>query len=327
MASLGDKVLKQIKDHGIAFDWAQASSGSDQPTAAQAASTKSVKSPESIDQMKDKVYQASKIGFAPGNYVCEKKAADIVVWRIDSITADTDTVKLIRIDEGEDGHRKEVPFDTLLTDWRAHKGKVTELLPGWDFATNCCSPLDSKAWELEAAKGAVALAMRAEYQKHAGLLEHVRILMNPTIVKVTKNFKVGKLSLVCASTRIDRKTSNGSFSLGTVGSHELHAASHFSAPLSSTGEPNQHAWVAPFWLVPSVEGDANMALKTVSMQVHGFTVGIPILVNSKELHAGDHLRMQNVVQGSVEATKRAESGSNPPPSKRGRGGKGRAKGE
>ena len=305
MQNFGAGVKEKIADSGVSFSWPQASSDSGQlPSTPPSSSKTSV--PESIDQMKDKVFQASKLGFKQDTHVSEKKADEVTIWKIKSIVADAAT--LVQMADGEEGCQKDVPFETLLHNWRVHKGKVTESLPGWNFDTKPCSPLDSKSWEMDAAKGAVALVMRDAYQKHAGLIQHLQILVNPTTLKTTKAFKVGELKLVGVSSRIDRKASTGSVNLGKVGDSELHAAPHFVAPLDNKGEANKNAWVAPFWLVPAADRDANMVKKSFVGCVNGFSVRVPILQNSVPLKPGDKLCVLKTIEVANDGAKGGKRG-------------------
>ena len=58
---------------------------------------------------------------------------------------------------------------------------------------------------MDGIKGAVALAMQAEWKLHASHLEHLTIFTQPTFVRVEKAFKPQELVLVGASMRFEKK--------------------------------------------------------------------------------------------------------------------------
>ena len=267
------------------------------PAAGAAASSGLV--PESVEQMKSKVFQANKIGFLPGAFVTFKASEQVQIWKIASLT-DT-SASLIEQVGGSEGETKEVTTDALLVECKVHKGKVTHKLIGWDFLCSPCSPMQSSAWGLDAAKGAIAIALRTAWKKHFPVLQHVELLQHPTTVKIKKDFKAETLILIPASSRVDRKAGSGSLCLGefelcpgTV--QALYLASQFVAPTNAAGDTNANAWVAPFWLVGASEKSETptMELRHEVTKVGDFKVHIPMLVNKKDLKAGNAIAWSKV---------------------------------
>ena len=62
-------------------------------------------------------------------------------------------------------------------------------------------------------------------------------------------------------------------------------------PLNAKGEVNNNAWVAPFWLVETLEeqDDCNMVLKYKLHKIDEVEFFVPVLVNKASLQAGDVL--------------------------------------
>ena len=152
---------------------------------------------------------------------------------------------------------------------------------------------------LESARGAVALALQAEWKAHAEHLSHLVLYTNPASVRVSREYKAGKLTLVAASQRIDKKQPTelgrtffklGMFKLGDDGDCPLYMGSHFVPPANAKGEPNKNPWVAPAWWVTDSEESPNMVVKCVTHTVHDLVgVNIPVMVNKVVLKEGDTL--------------------------------------
>ena len=170
----------------------------------------------------------------------------------------------------------------LLKQYRVHKGKITELLPGWD-TTNPWTPMSSSVWRFELAKSAVVIAMQTVYGKHQQHLQHLELLQSPTNVKVTAAFKVGQLILPAATMRLESKAGKNTLSVGL----DVHMAPHFGKFMDAEGVINKNCWVVPFWLVDDKSDTPNMQLRHEHCDIHGKKVHVPMLVNNKALKAGD----------------------------------------
>ena len=249
--------------------------------------------PETVEQLKSKTHQAMKLGFTKGAFIAPKNSDEIQIWRID--TVDDDKCTCTQQEEGRGTIKKNIKFDTLLSDWRLHTSKVTTKLVSWSFEQNKRSPLSQALWQLEAAKGAIAIALMTEYKIHEHLIKGLVLLQHPHEVTVNRTFKSGELCLVRASHRIDRKQGSGGlpagrFDLGGGQNTVLYITPHFVAPLNAQGQINRQAWVAPF-----LDGD----LRAGQWQ-HGFKLHSeghqwlrrvrPVLKNSKGLNVGDELK-------------------------------------
>ena len=243
--------------------------------------------PDTIEQMKDKVHQVQKLGFKKDGYISPKGSDELQIWKIVSITMDG--VECIRMEVGEETSKQHITLGEMLKKWRIHKGKVTAKLAGWSYDNCLCSPLSSKLWQMEVARGAVAMALRAEYQRHESVIKELCLLQNPSGVKVNKAFKVGELSLVAATQRIERKQGTsglavGRFCIGDATDAILYVTPHFVPPLDGKAVPNKTPWVAPFWLVnTSEDDDFNMDLVFAKKVIEECTVYVPILRNEVAL--------------------------------------------
>ena len=242
--------------------------------------------------MKSKKFQAAQYGFELDVFVMEKSSEEVKVFKICDIS-DTEVGVLEQID-GENGDGKTIDMDEFLHGWRPYKGKVTTKLTGWSSAS--CTPSQSEAWVLDGARGAVALAVRSEWMSHTRHLDELDIFLHPVTVRVRRDYRVGELTLVAASQRIDKKCFNGiCFKVCTFatesGDTSLYLASHFVLPINPKGEQNKSPWVAPFWYVsePAKEAHPNMVLKYVKHTVQGIVVQVPVLVNKVSLKNGEVL--------------------------------------
>ena len=190
----------------------------------------------------------------------------------------------------------------LLSDFRLHKGTVTELLPGYSFDLSPCCPLQSVAWKVEAAKSCVTLALQRTYGIMKMMGADLELCIKPTLVRVVSEWQAGELFIAPASMRIERKASPGGivvgkFDLGGDSLEVLFMMPHFVAPLSPKGEVSKAAWVAPFWHIPAssgycqigATGKPNMGLKAFEVMIQDVKVRVPILVNLKHLDAGTEL--------------------------------------
>ena len=250
--------------------------------------------PESLAQQKSKKFQANKMGFEVGGYVSLKSEKVVSIFKVAAM--DDSAAELVLQQDGKDAEAKTVGINDILTNWRVHRGKVTGMLEGWDCNTNLCSPTSSSQWRLDAVKGAVAMAAQKVSKKSSNMLQHIELLVKPTLVKVLQRFEVGELVFVGASARLEQKASKTNILVGefTVGGalQRMHLGAHFVPPLNAHGEANEKPWVAPFWVVAKAEkpDDINMALKFIEEKVSSdITVWVPILVNNKPLSAGDAL--------------------------------------
>lgn len=283
---------------------------------------------ETIEEMKSKQFQVRKLGFVEDAIVAPKDVDIVTFLRISKM--EDETVKLVLTSEGHDVETQEIGLDTLVAKYRLHKGRITEMLPGWSAEDNACSPMASTLWTFEAAKSAITIAMRSTYAKHECHVKDLELLQHPNTVKVTRAFSKHELHLPAASMKIERKAGKGTFDVGLG----LHIASHFSPPIEKSGERNKSAWVVPFWMVGASSEDEppNMVLRHERIDVLGSIAEVPVLVNSVPLKIGAVLRWdKDSAQPSAPepapkakpvAAKKAASAAKPkskqPPTKRAR---------
>ena len=293
-----DEMTKHV-GHNITNPWLQGDSSSgaegstgDQNAGAQAPGSLCV--PETVSQMKSKLFQAEKWGFTAGNHASLAEAKVIEIFQIREITEES--AKLVEQVAGKDGKTEIVLLDVLLKKWRVHKGKVMKFMRGWDgpnALSNKAMPLNSTTWGMEAAKSAVILALRQEFSKHQEMLQHLEIYQDPVTVMSKTAFKVGQLQIPAASQRIEQKHSTGALNLGTftIGGQDvpIYLAPHFQSPFNTKGEANKNQWVCPFWAVGADEKAPTMKLTQSTHEIEGYTMNVPVLVNIKGIAAGDVL--------------------------------------
>jgi hypothetical protein len=249
---------------------------------------------ESIEQMQSMVFQAHKLGYKPGTHVVKKSGGEADLFKIDAYVSTN--VKLVQQEFGKSIATLVITCDELLSDFRLHKGSVTELLPGYSFDLSPCCPLQSVAWKVEAAKSCVTLALQRTYGLMKMMGADLELCIKPTLVRVVSEWQPGELFIAPASMRIERKASPGSlvvgkFDLGSDSLEALYMMPHFVAPVLAKGEVSKTAWVAPFWHIPASSATVkpNMGLKAFEVMIQDVKVRVPILVNLKPLDAGTEL--------------------------------------
>ena len=159
---LGDRLGKPVES----FEQPQSAALSAQSERADMSAPMALPVSESVEQQKSAVFQAGKLGFTVGTFCCSKNSAKVAVFRVKSMS-ETDC-EIVEVINGRDGECTLLDICQLLLAYRLHKGRVTSLLPGWDPKSQSPvgSPAASPTWELECARGAVALALREQFIKH-----------------------------------------------------------------------------------------------------------------------------------------------------------------
>ena len=312
----GHQAKELVENSGLQLTSLTAPRGASSSSKLDAGASKAHTKVETVDEMKDKLFQISKLGWTLGAHVQPRDQEDLSTWKIASLTDGVAT--LIERKDGHDGSTKEVTIQELMKQWRLYKGKVSELLAGWSFESNLCSPLSSATWMYDIVKGCVHIAVHQQYKQHANVIEHLEVLQHPLSIKVKTPFKAKSLRLVAASTRLDRKAGKDGVCVGMfdIIESELFLLPHFVNPLGRDGEPQKGAWVCPFWAVGACknEEDANMHLVHELVHVNNITVHVPIMTNKVALQANTELRWVK----SSQLTKPARGGarSNQPEQKR-----------
>ena len=253
-------------------------------------SASSAWAPESLDQMKSKSFQAAKLGFVAGAVIA-LKAKQLQLFTITSLTDAEAKVK----DEG--GNEVNIAMGDFLDQYRLHKGKVTDVLPGWSPGDHSFWCHTSEAWGIDVVKGCIGYALRATYAKHLQSLKLIQLLINPTSVKLVAPAKAGKVNLVAVSQRIDKKQGACSIALGNFEVTPLKSAMfylqpHFVAPLAKDGTQNKAPFAAAFWCVRKCDEptDANLILSWVAVAVGSMVINVPMLTNKVDLRADAELQ-------------------------------------
>ena len=288
---MGSHVQDLIQKSGLelgSLSSQAASSGTPSQSNA-AASGRQSQTLETVDQMKDQLFQAAKMGWKVGAYVQPKDHESISTWKISAFEGSIAT--LVERVGGHDGGEIKVELPELMKKYRVHKGKVTELLEGWSFTTNLCSPLSSAAWKYDIVKSSIHIAIYEQYKLHEHHVEHLEVLQHPLTVKVKAAFKAKTLRLVAASCRLDRKSTKDSICVGNFDliESEVHMNSHFVSPMVKDGEAAKSPWVCPFWAVTTCKDNGNMDLINEKVNVHGIDVLVPILINTSDLKPNTEL--------------------------------------
>ena len=244
---------------------------------------------ETIEQMKNQAFQLGKIGFKVGAILIPKESDGVFFYRVTDVSAEV--LKMVDVAKGREGDAHEVSLDDLVKNYRVHRGKITEKLPGWHPKDNACSPMVSSVWQLDVQKSAVSIALRKTYESHEQHVAHLELLQHPMMVRVSKSFITNGLKLPAASLKIDFAKKAGKDSVG-VGLG-LAISPHYISPVDKDGNANKAPWVAPFWFVYTGEAPkdepANMRLVHEAVDIMGMKVNVPVLTNSKPLAAGDTL--------------------------------------
>ena len=260
---------------------------------AAAPATEQSKSMQSVKQMQSKVYQAKQLGLKPDAFVTERGVEVPAVWQIANYNGDM--VVMRKHELGCHTESRSTHVDVLLEAWRLHKGIVIVKLPGYSFDDHTTSPMSSVAWKFDIAKASVSIALMSVYAKMEPMGKDIELFVKPNMVRVQVPIKTGCLMLAPATTRIDRRESAsvrlevGKFDLGGSKPEPLFIAPQFAPPINPSGQPNKDPFVCIFWQVANAptKPKANMSLKCLIYEVNGVSVRVPILVNTKDLAAGD----------------------------------------
>lgn len=276
--------------------------------------------PETMSQIKDPVWQLSKLGFRAGAYATTKKRSgvgDVIVYKVIDVAVKGATLELC---SATDKDTIVVPLDKVHELWKEHKGNVQVKVDNW----RAFDPYASKAWQVDEAKGKVHAALRVLWAKHVGVLEGLDVVKNPFAVYTTKAFAANALILVPASQNIraDAKLQPKDVKLEQmVTGVSLSIQPMHILPLdeSSTndGKEQRKPWVAPFWFVgdgsePNMhiqlaEVQFTVAAKCRNMQPDVCTLKIPVLMNTRALKLGEALvRAALVAKGADDASPAAK---------------------
>lgn len=272
-------------------------SGTSSGAAAPPASSSSSNAPESVAQLKDKVLQASKLGYSVDAIVVDKKAEEVNTWRILKFVGDE--AELQEEVDGHCGQHVKVHIERLLDDYRIHKGKITAVVNQW------CSPLDA-TWQADAAKAAITLALQAKWREHAECSspDSIELMTNPIALKAKLRYAKGTLRLVAASQKIEREKPDSSAI--PVGKFDIDGketsfaiSSHFV--LRASSQSSKSDWVVPFWAVGKCDDEEqpNMECMYEPVEIEvgsiNFNVMVPVMSNTGMVKQGELLRWSGQV--------------------------------
>jgi hypothetical protein len=270
-------------------------SGYSQSESESAAAAASTWAPETTEQMQSPTFQAGKIGFVTGAWVSPKRSdGNMDIWQINSI----DDVAGVKMTKHAVDTTNTLTVQSLLEEWRLHKGKVTIAMPGYNPGD--CSPAQSEPWAMECIKGAIATALKHEFVKTEEQNLKLNLSVNPYMVTAAADFRPGELKLIPASMRVEKKSGPhaiglGAYNLANDKQVAMYLMPQLTPPLGKDGRPNKVPWVAPFWAVRQVETQKQACMKLEYMQVTvlDVQVHVPYLTNKVAVHTGDELTWQS----------------------------------
>ena len=149
-------VLELKAATGLTFEGVKLGDGPAEPAPAdEGTSSKWV--PDTVDQLQSLAHQVSKIGFVKDAWVSKKDSASVCLWKL-ALVEDSG----VEMVEHGTGTFQSITIQSLMSEWRVHKGKVTLDMPGWT-GSDSSNPLSSESWGFDVSKGAISLAIRAEF--------------------------------------------------------------------------------------------------------------------------------------------------------------------
>ena len=150
--------LEKITNSKVLNPWA-AKDSSSQPEAA--AEKVAVQMPHTLEQLKDPKFQCLEAGFVSGATIVNKNDKGNTLYKICAINEQH--AKLEKVTQDPNPKTTTANYVDLLNDWRLYKGKVMQTMEGFNWESNKCCPLESKAWAIDVAKGTCNIALRALY--------------------------------------------------------------------------------------------------------------------------------------------------------------------
>jgi hypothetical protein len=244
---------------------------------------------ETVEQMRNPVFQARKAGFDIDAFVCPVDTEEVAVSKIVKYAGTKVTLQQQSLG-ADSGKPVVIEAEKLLSDWRLFRGSVTAFLPGWTEDKSLGHPLDSGAWKFECVKAVINLALRSVYQTLAPGRHGIDLFIRPNMVKVKDNWPAGEFMLSPASYRLDRKEGNmtfpcGKYDLGEPAPDTVWIAPMFTPIVNSKGEASKMPWVCPFWHVPhAAKGQKPvMGIRFVQKTIEGYSVKVPVMVNLRDI--------------------------------------------
>ena len=222
----------------------------------------------SIASLSSATIQAHKLGIKVGSHFYKKTVGKDVIYKATEVNEST--VKLTPVGLHVGKLPVAVDLFTFKSSWQEFTGQMQKQLKFEDLL-----PKKSQQWEIHLKKSALLLAVGSLYEQYETLqrADVCEIWCHPTMVRVKKEFKVGQLVLVPATTSImayqldssENKRSHPKTDLGII--LHNHVCSLKSMPINDDSK-----FVAPYWGVGHAPDDNNNAanVKLTSEKVDGF---------------------------------------------------------
>ena len=159
------------------------------------------------------------------------------------------------------------------------------------------------------------IAMQSLAGQYESVLPKLDLLVHPHGIRARAAFPKESLTLVCCSTKCGLQLPGRNLIECKVMDHSgtamiIMVAPHIAWPLTSAGEANDQAFVAPFWFASMVteKEEANLQLQTKVVEVASYAVHVPILTNPKKVAEDTLLAWFKAAEAQPKAAKRPRSG-------------------
>lgn len=287
--------------------------GDQTSSAAAAASTSrgALAATGTVEEMQDPVIQAEKAGFKVGAIVMEKRVLETaqkqhwISYRIEKY--DGTAIVLLEQRDGEAvGDPRRVQADDIRALYKLRAGAISAPLYGWRGAASFVEPLNTEVSKVEVAKAAVQLGIYNIYKKLGIVDADLALFTNPSTVRPKSEWPAGKLTIVPATFRVDRREGGGSlpcgvFDLGGGAAAPLYIAPCFSSPKPDDTKAKEH-FMPAFWFVPGTPHGkkATLTLKVIQEEVLDFTVRVPVLTNPKAVGPSDELHFDKATGKALQ---------------------------
>ena len=176
------------------------------PSGAKAASSAPAKCLETVEQMRNPVYQARNAGFVEGASVAPGLLTGFVegaVWEV--VKHDGTAVTVQRQAMGVSvGAPASVESDATMESWRLNKGSVTALVPEKAEDGTFGSPLRNRMWKFHCTTGAINLAIEGVLQPRDVGVPLVQLHANPKSATAKHSWSAGEPALAPATYHIER---------------------------------------------------------------------------------------------------------------------------
>jgi len=251
---------------------------------------------ETVEEMKDIVFQTTKVGFQTGVMVASKKAAN--PFMIKQLDAEKQKATLVEWVFSKTPDELVVTLEELKNQWFINKGAVIQRVEGYNAL------LASNSWAIETVKAACLFAMRKLVAKYAND-EHCDLFKHPNQARASMDLKKGELNLVLATpwVQVSRDDEEHKKSSGfAIGEFDMEDGVRYQAsicgciilPVDNKGETRKNHWIAPAWFVtqlpqaePKVKAKEvpNMEIRFEDVEINGYMIYMPVMTNVVDVPA------------------------------------------